>query len=155
MFLSDWYCQKLGLMDLPGHDGKVTSDNKMISNSYQRYTSVNRNSCCHFSVIFETTSKFLIVLVRLLLGKVWVDGLTGLRQEIDFRYGFGSNIILRNLGCKQRLWCPSNEPIKFFFVSVRLILPKIGVDRFTEPRRESDVRYEFHFKPILKVLERR
>ena len=26
LLLSDWYCQKLGLTDLPGHDGKLASD---------------------------------------------------------------------------------------------------------------------------------
>ena len=36
LFLSDWYCWKLGLMNLPGHDGKVTLDKKMICNSYQK-----------------------------------------------------------------------------------------------------------------------
>ena len=29
---------------------------------------------------------------------------------------------------------------KFVIVSVKLILPKVRVDRYTEPRRESDVR---------------
>ena len=35
LFLSDWYCGKLGLTDLPGHDGKVTSDGKMIFIAHQ------------------------------------------------------------------------------------------------------------------------
>ena len=44
---------------LPGHDGKATSDKKTIST-------------------FETTGKFVIVFVRLILGKVGVDVFTGL-----------------------------------------------------------------------------
>ena len=36
----------------------------------------NRDYYNHSSVIFETTSKFVIVFVRLTLGKVWVDGFT-------------------------------------------------------------------------------
>ena len=75
MFLSDWYCEKLGLTDLPGHDGKVRSDMEMIFISHQRYKSRNRDYCSHFSVTFETTGKFLIVFVRLILGK---KGLTEL-----------------------------------------------------------------------------
>ena len=35
---------------------------------------------------------------------------------------------------------------KFVTVSVRLILPKIGVDRFTGSQREIDIRYEFNFE---------
>ena len=37
----------------------------------------------------------------------------------------------------------------FFDVFVRLILQKVGVDGFTGSRRESDVRYKFHFETIL------
>ena len=37
----------------------------------------------------------------------------------------------------------------FFYVFVRLILQKVGVDGFTGSRRESNVRYKFHFKAIL------
>ena len=40
----------------------------------------------------------------------------------------------------------------FFIANVRLMLGKIGVDRFTGPRRETYVRYEFGFKIILKAL---
>ena len=39
-------------------------------------------------MIFETTTKFLIVFVRLILGKVWVDGFPGPQREIDVRYEF-------------------------------------------------------------------
>ena len=41
---------------------------------------------------------------------------------------------------------------KFVIVFVRLILRKVGVDVFTG---ESDVRYKFHFKPILYLFESR
>ena len=37
----------------------------------------NRDYCNPISVTFETTRKFLIVFVRLVLGKVQVDGFTG------------------------------------------------------------------------------
>ena len=80
LLLSDWYCRKLALMYLPGHDGKVTSDQKIICNSYQRYEVRNREYCIHFSVIFEATIKFLIVFERLILGKVGIDGFTGPRR---------------------------------------------------------------------------
>ena len=63
-------------MYLPGHDGKVTSDKNMISISHQGYKGGDRDYCSHFSVTFETTGKFLIVFVRLILGKV--GGLTDL-----------------------------------------------------------------------------
>ena len=39
----------------------------------------------HISVTFETTGKFVIVFVRLTLGKVGVDVFTGPRQEIDVK----------------------------------------------------------------------
>ena len=41
---------------------------------------------------------------------------------------------------------------KFLIVFARLILGKKGVDVFTGPRRESDIRYEFELKPLLKDL---
>ena len=56
----------------------------------------------HFSEIFETTSKFVIAFVRLILGKVQVDGFTGAQQKTDTRYEFGLKIILKGLGCKLR-----------------------------------------------------
>ena len=88
------------MTDLPGHDGKATSDKKTIFISYQRYNGGNRDYCNHFSLIFETTSKFLIVFVKLILGKVGVDGFTAPRREIDIRYEFDLKVILKDLGCK-------------------------------------------------------
>ena len=75
----------MGLKDLPGHEGKVTSDKKMISISHKGYKGGNRDYCSHFLVTFETTGKFLIVFVRLILGKVMVDGFTGPQWESDVR----------------------------------------------------------------------
>ena len=46
-------------------------------------------------MIFETASKFIIVFVRLILGKVLRDGFTGPRREIDIRYQFGLKVILK------------------------------------------------------------
>lgn len=37
-------------------------------------------------------------------------------------------------------------------VFVIVIMRKVGVDGFTEPRREIDIRYEFGLKVILKDL---
>ena len=37
-------------------------------------------------------------------------------------------------------------------IFVRLILGKVGVDRFIGPRWESDIRYEFNLKVVLKGL---
>ena len=74
------------MKDLLGHDEKVTSDKKMISISHKGYRGGNRDCCSHFLVTFETTGKFLIVFVRLILGKVWDDGFTGPRRENDIRY---------------------------------------------------------------------
>ena len=87
-------------MDLPGHDGKVMSDMKIISISHQGYKGGNRDYCSHFSVTFETTGKFLIVFVRLILGKVGVDGFTGPRWESNIRYKCDLKVVLKGLGCK-------------------------------------------------------
>ena len=69
-------------MYLPGHNEKVTSDKKMISIFHQGYKGGNRDHYSHFSVRFETTSKFLIVSVRLILGKVGVDVSTGHGRKV-------------------------------------------------------------------------
>ena len=49
---------------------------------------------------FERTGKFLIVYVRLILGKVEVDVFTGSRRESDFRYECDLKVVLKGLGCK-------------------------------------------------------
>ena len=49
---------------------------------------------------FEATGKFPIVFVRLILGKMRVDGVTGPQQEIDIRYEVNLKIILKGLGRK-------------------------------------------------------
>ena len=77
---------KVGFMDLPGHDGKMTSDKKMVSISQQRCKGGNRDYCSHFSVTLEKTGKFLIVFVRLVLRKRGVDGFTKPRRECGIRY---------------------------------------------------------------------
>ena len=45
----------------------------------------NRDYYSHFLVTFETTGKFVIVLVRLILGKLEIDGFNGPRRENDVR----------------------------------------------------------------------
>ena len=59
----------LRLTNLLGGNWKVTSDEKMIFIFHQRNKSRNGDYCSHISVTFETTGKFLIVFVRLILGK--------------------------------------------------------------------------------------
>ena len=100
LFLSDRYWGKLELTDVPGHNGKVTSDKKFIFISHQRHKGGNRDYCRHFSVIFEITGKFFIVFLRLILGIKGVDGVTGPRWETDIRYEFDLKVILKVLGCK-------------------------------------------------------
>ena len=41
---------------------------------------------------------------------------------------------------------------KFIIIFVRLMLGNVGVDGFTEPQWESDIRYEFDLKVVLKGL---
>ena len=75
-----------------------------------------------------------------------LDGFTGPRQKIDIRYEFGLKVIwFQMLKGADRDLCSHflvnfQAAINFAVVSVRLILLKFGVDGFTEPRRESDVR---------------
>ena len=51
-------------------------DKKTIFISDQRYKGGNRDYCSHFSVIFETTSKFRNDFLRLVFGKVEVRRVT-------------------------------------------------------------------------------
>ena len=83
-----------------GNDGKMMSDKKVISISHQGYNGKNRDYCSNFSVIFETTGKFLIVFVRLILGKVGVDRFTGPRRQSNIRYKFELKVLLKGLGSK-------------------------------------------------------
>ena len=135
LILPDWYCRKLGLTDLPSHDGKLTSDRKMICNPYQSYKIENSDYCNHFSVIFETTSKFVIVFIRLLLERVGVDGFTGQQQKIDVSSEPISNQFWRvyyaNRDYCIHFWLNFQATSKFVIVSGRLILPKVGVDGLT------------------------
>ena len=86
------------LTDFPGHDGKVTSDQKMI---YIKGIKLEIEAIAAIvSVAFKTTSKCLTVFVKLVLGKVEVDWFTRPRREIDIRHEFGLKIILKDLSCK-------------------------------------------------------
>ena len=49
----------------------------------------------HFLVTFQTTSKFPIVFVSLILGRVRFDVISGPRREIDISYEFDLKVILR------------------------------------------------------------
>ena len=70
----------------------------MISISHQGYKGGNIDYCSHFFVTFETTGNFLIVFVRLKLGKVGVDIFTGSRRESDIRYECDLKVLLKGLG---------------------------------------------------------
>ena len=60
----------------------------------------NRDYCSHISVTVETTGKFVIVFVRLILGKLEVDGFTWPRRESGIRYECDLKVVLKDLGCK-------------------------------------------------------
>ena len=96
LFLSDWYCRKLWLPDLPGHHGKATSDRKMIFISPQRNKGGNGDYCSHFSVTLETPGKFIIVFISLILGKIGIDRVTGSRREIGIRDESDLKVILKD-----------------------------------------------------------
>ena len=88
------------------HNGKVTLDKKMIFISHQRCKSRNRDHQNHFSVTLETAGNFLFLFVRLILGKKGVDRVTGPQWEIYIRYESHLQVILKDLGCKQRFFPP-------------------------------------------------
>ena len=83
---------------------------------------------------FQAASKFVIVSVILIL-QVGVDRFTGPQQEIDIRYEFDFEFIRKALRSKWRLLQPFSVIFqitsKFLFVFARLILGRVGVDRFT------------------------
>ena len=60
----------------------------------------NRDYFSHLLVTFETTGEFVIVFVRLILGKLGVDVFTGPRRESDIRYECNLKIVVKGLGCK-------------------------------------------------------
>ena len=49
---------------------------------------------------FEATRKFLIVFVRLILGKMEVDGFTVPSRESNIIYECDLKVALKGLGCK-------------------------------------------------------
>ena len=136
---------------LPGHDRKVTSHKKIVFIPYEGYKGGNRDYCSYFSVTFKITRKFLIVFVRLILGKVGIGGFTGPRRESDIRQ---ENISIYHQGYKagNRDYCSNfsmafETTSKFLIIFVRLILGKMGIDGFIEPRRESDIKHSYsHLK---------
>ena len=76
----------LGLMDLPDHDGKVMSDKKIFLSLLKGVRVEIEIFTAFFSVIFETTSKYQIVILRLVFGKVGVDKVSRSRQQVNIRY---------------------------------------------------------------------
>ena len=90
------------MTELRDHIGKVTSDKKMIFVSHQRNKGGKRDYCIHFYVIFETASKFQLFFIRLVFGKLGVDGVTGSQRESDVKYESDLMIILKSLSCRWR-----------------------------------------------------
>ena len=88
----------MGLTYLPNHKKKLTSDKKIIFIYYECHKSGNRDYGSYFSVIFQTTGKFLIVFIRLILEKVGIDRFLGPRRESDIGYKLGFKIVLKGLG---------------------------------------------------------
>ena len=60
----------------------------------------NRDYLSHFSLIFETTRKLPIVFLRLVFGKVGVDGVNGPQREMDVRYESDLKMVLKGLRYK-------------------------------------------------------
>ena len=54
--------------------------------------------------------------------------------------------------CCNHLWLNFEAKSKFVTVSVRLMLPKGGVDSFNQPRREINIRSEFDFQLLWETL---
>ena len=53
-----------------------------------------------FSVIFQTASKFVVVFIRLILGKVGLEEFTGPQRKIDVRCEIDFKVVLKDLLCK-------------------------------------------------------
>ena len=90
----------MGCTDLPGNDGQVTSDQKVILICDCRDNSGKKRLLQPFSVTFETTGKFSTVFRRLTLRKKGFDRVNGRRREIDIKYEFDFNIIFKDLAYK-------------------------------------------------------
>ena len=60
----------------------------------------NRDYYSYILVTFKTTGEFAIAFVRLVFGKLGIDGFTGPRRESDIRYECNLKIVLKGLGCK-------------------------------------------------------
>ena len=74
----------------------------MICNSCERYKGGSRYYFSLFSVVFQAIGKFVIVFLRLILGKI---GLTDLLDHItshwiDTRYEFDFELLWKTLKCK-------------------------------------------------------
>ena len=76
------------------------SGKKTTFTYHQKYKGENRDYCSHFFVIFEATSKLLIVFVWLILGKKRVKGVTEPRWEIGITHEFDFKVTWKVLGFK-------------------------------------------------------
>ena len=69
------------------------------------------------------------------MGKLGNDEFNGPQWKIDVRYEFGFKVISKDLACKRdymsNFWFNFPAASKSFIIFVRMILPKVGVDRFT------------------------
>ena len=157
LLLLDWSCRKLGLTYLPSHDGKVTSDKKMILIFHHINKGGNGDYWSCYSVIFETTSKFPIAFLWLVSGKLVVDGVTGPQRESDMGYESDLKIILKNLKCKIEIlatvfgWISKHQSNLLLFL-LNWYCRKLGLTDLNI-NFLNIFRHKFYFKPILQVLE--
>ena len=157
LLLLDWSCRKLGLTYLPGHDGKVTSDKKMILIFHHINKGGNGDYWSYYSVVFETTNKFPIAFLWLVSGKLVVDGVTGPQRESDMGYESDLKIILKNLKCKIEIlatvfgWISKHQSNLLLFL-LNCYCRKLGLTDLNINFLNT-FRHKFHFKPILQVLE--
>ena len=97
LLLKDWYCRKLELKDWLGNYRKWYQIRKKIVFWIKGIKLEIEITAAIFSVIFEITSNFLIVFVRLILRKVGIDWFTEPRRKIDILYEFGLKAVLKGL----------------------------------------------------------
>ena len=65
-----------------------------------KYVSEQIEIIATFSVILQTTGKFVFFFLRMILGKVGINGFSASLRKIDVRYEFGFKVILKGLSCK-------------------------------------------------------
>lgn len=81
-------------------------------------------------MIFQATSKSIIVCARLALAKIWIDGFTGQRRKIASKmnlfFRFSENFLGANGYYGSHFLAIFQAACKFVTVSARLVLEKCG-----------------------------